>query len=68
MLFRSEAMDTAVGTGILSPEVVIIDARRRASDTTLPVAPIAVELLRYDRPAPTLTGYDDLLNHRKALP
>ena len=63
-----EAMDTAVGTGILSPEVVIIDARRRASDTTLPVAPIAVELLRYDRPAPTLTGYDDLLNHRKALP
>ena len=43
----------------LDPAVVLIDARR---DTTqvAPVVPIGA-LARYDRPAPTLTDYDDLL-------
>lgn len=53
------AMDRAVASGCLDPESVIIDARR---DTT-PLAPVAATgaLARYDRPAPSLAGYDDLL-------
>ena len=66
------AMDTAVATGIVNPEVVIIDARRRAT-TARASAPTesqvvtSHDLSRYDRPTPSLTGYDDLLT-RKALP
>jgi len=53
------AMDRAVASGCLEPQVVLIDARR---DTTqvAPVVPIGA-LARYDRPAPTLTDYDQLL-------
>ncbi|WP_460359376.1 IS21 family transposase [Mycobacterium sp. ZZG] len=53
------AMDRAVTSGCLDPEAVIIDARR----DTIPQAPIAAigALARYDRPAPSLTDYDDLL-------
>jgi hypothetical protein len=53
------AMDRAVTSGCLDPQVVLIDARR---DTTqvAPVVPIGA-LARYDRPAPTLTDYDQLL-------
>lgn len=53
------AMDRAVASGCLDPETVLIDARR---DTTAiaPVVPIGA-LARYDRPAPSLTDYDDLL-------
>jgi hypothetical protein len=39
---------------------VLIDARRRAEDRLAPVIPIGA-LARYDRPAPSLAGYDDLL-------
>jgi hypothetical protein len=41
--------------------VVIIDARRDATAPLAPVIPIE-SVARYDRPAPTLTAYDDLLN------
>jgi transposase len=53
------AMDRAVAAGCLDPQLVLIDARR---DTTQ-VAPVVAigALARYDRPAPTLTDYDDLL-------
>ena len=53
------AMDRAVTSNCLDPEAVIIDARR----DTAPLAPVAAigALARYDRPAPTLTDYDDLL-------
>jgi len=53
------AMDRAVTTGVLDPQVVLIDARAQTNH----VAPVvAIDgLARYDRPAPTLTGYDDLL-------
>jgi transposase len=54
-----EAMDRAVATACLDPQVVIIDARR-ATALIAPVIPIG-SLARYDRPAPTLNGYDDLL-------
>ena len=54
------AMDTALATGVLDPASVIIDARRAAEPPLAPV--IAIDTLaRYDRPAPTLESYDDLL-------
>src|SRR5205807_234891 len=54
------AMDTAIGTGLLDPQVVLIDARRDAHGHVAPVIPIGA-LARYDRPTPSLAGYDDLL-------
>ncbi len=54
------AMDTAVATMTLDPHVVLIEARRHASGHPAPAIPLA-ELDRYDRPAPSLDGYDELL-------
>ncbi|MGH8880275.1 MAG: IS21 family transposase, partial [Stackebrandtia sp.] len=54
------AMTTAVAAGVFDPQVVLIDARRHATEAIVPVIPIGA-LHRYDRPAPTLAGYDDLL-------
>src|SRR5579875_174505 len=53
------AMDRAVAPGCLDPAVVLIDARRDTSQVA-PVLPIGA-LARYDRPAPSLTDYDQLL-------
>ncbi len=53
------AMDRAVASGCLDPQVILIDARRDTSQVA-PVVPIGA-LARYDRPAPTLTDYDQLL-------
>jgi len=39
---------------------VLIDARRQAAGHLAPVLPIG-SLARYDRPAPTLAAYDQLL-------
>jgi hypothetical protein len=55
-----EAMDRAVSSGALDPQSVLIDARRLAGGPVAPVIPIGA-LARYDRPAPALTGYDQLL-------
>jgi hypothetical protein len=54
------AMNKAINGGVLDPQVVLIDARREANGHVAPVIPIGA-LARYDRPAPTLTAYDDLL-------
>jgi len=54
------AMSTAVEVGVLDPHVVLIDARRAAGGHVAAVIPIGA-LARYDRPAPTLTAYDQLL-------
>ncbi|MFY9335901.1 MAG: IS21 family transposase, partial [Mycobacterium sp.] len=54
------AMDRAVASGCLDPELVLIDARRHNTHVA-PVIPIGA-LARYDRPKPTLTDYDQLLN------
>ena len=56
-----EAMDRAVSAGVLDPQAVLIDARRLASGHVAPVIPIGA-LARYDRPAPALAGYDQLLS------
>jgi transposase len=53
------AMDRAVSCGCLDPEVVLIDARRDTGQVA-PVVPIGA-LIRYDRPAPSLADYDQLL-------
>ena len=50
------AMTTAVSSGVLDPQVIVIEARRQAT------AVIALgALARYDRPAPALEAYDQLL-------
>jgi transposase len=61
------AMDAAVAGPTLDPQVVIIEARRAATTQVAPVVAIGA-LARYDRPAPTLTGYDDLLNTARTAP
>ena len=59
------AMSTAVETDQLDPHVVLIEARRHTAATVAPVIPIEA-LARYDRPAPSLAGYDDLLSGSSA--
>src|ERR1035437_1373438 len=59
------AMDRAVDSGALDPQVVLIDARRAQGAHVAPVIPIG-PLARYDRPAPTLSDYDQLLTTRRA--
>jgi hypothetical protein len=49
-----------VGAGTLDPAVVLIEARRANGAQVAEVIPIAA-LARYDRPAPSLVGYDQLL-------
>jgi hypothetical protein len=56
----TEAMDRAVSSGALDPQAVLIDARRLAGGPAAPVIPIGA-LARYDRPAPALNSYDQLL-------
>jgi transposase len=53
-------MHAALSVESLDPAVVVIEARKHAHDMTAPVVPIGA-LARFDRPAPTLTGYDQLL-------
>jgi transposase len=51
----------ALRIGSVDPDVVIVEARRTVADGThAPVIPIGV-LARYDRPAPTIDHYDQLL-------
>lgn len=53
-------MAAALAVGCVDPAVVIIEARK--SDTSADAAPLPMgELARFDRPKPTLRGYDDLL-------
>jgi transposase len=53
------AMDRAVASSCLDPQVVLIDARREPAHPA-PVVSIGA-LTRYDRPSPSLTAYDQLL-------
>jgi hypothetical protein len=47
-------------SGVLDAQAVIIDARRHAGRQVAPVIAIGA-LARYDRPAPALDAYDQLL-------
>jgi hypothetical protein len=53
-------MTWAIASGVLDPQAVLIDARRQAGRPVAPVIPIGA-LARYDRPAPALDAYDQLL-------
>ena len=53
-------MHAALAVGSVDPAVVVIEARKHAHDSTAAVVPIGA-LARFDRPPPTLGGYDDLL-------
>ena len=59
------AMCTAVETDLPDPQVVLIAARRHAAGAVAPVIPIGA-LTRYDRPTPSLAGYDELLSETSA--
>lgn len=71
------AMDTTVTAGVLDPQAVVIDARHRARHRAGrpagaagdPGAAVVIPLpglARYDRPAPVLTDYDQLLSGSQA--
>jgi Mu transposase, C-terminal domain len=53
-------MRACVTLDIADPAVVVVEARRAAGDRTATVVPIGA-LTRYDRPAPTIEVYDQLL-------
>jgi len=53
-------LEAALMLGSVDPEVVVIEARRHVSVTPAPVIELAT-LARYDRPAPSLSSYDELL-------
>jgi transposase len=57
------ALRACVEIGVVDPDVVIVEARRAANDHTAAVVPIGA-LARYDRPAPTIDHYDQLLEAR----
>src|SRR5580704_17628336 len=59
------AMTRAIEAAVLDPQAVLIDARRQAGRQIAPVIPLGA-LARYDRPAPALDAYDQLLT--RAIP
>jgi len=54
-------IDAVLSVGSTAPELVAIEARRVRDATVAAVIPITAALDRYDRPAPGLAGYDQLL-------
>ena len=59
------AMTAAASSGVTDPQVIVIEARRQAGGPAAPVIAIGA-LARYDRPAPTLGAYDQLLRGSSA--
>jgi transposase len=53
-------MHASLAVGCVDPAIVMIEARKHAHDSTAAVLPIG-NLARFDRPPPTLTNYDVLL-------
>jgi len=51
----------AMSAGSLDPAVIAIEARRTIEGANATVVPIGEGLSRFDRPAPSIAGYDDLL-------
>ncbi|MBA2624631.1 MAG: hypothetical protein H0U89_03380 [Acidimicrobiia bacterium] len=54
-------IDRALSAGSTDPQVVAIEARRAAEATSAAAVPIGEGLSRFDRPAPSGSDYDDLL-------
>jgi transposase len=59
-------INAALTVGVIDASVVGIEARRAAKASGAVVVPIG-ELGRFDRPAPALAGYDELLDAREAV-
>ncbi len=55
-------IDAALGVGSVDPALVAIEARRLAEAPACPVVPITQAPGLQERPTPTLTGYDVLLD------
>jgi transposase len=53
-------IEGALAVGSLDPDVVIVEARRATERSRGPSSDLP-DLARFDRPTPTLHGYDDLL-------
>jgi len=53
-------MRAVVAVGVVDPDVVIVEARRAAQERPAVLVPIGT-LARYDRPAPSIAHYDQLL-------
>jgi len=53
-------IEGALAVGSLDPDVVIVEARR-ASERQRSGAAELPDLARFDRPMPSLDGYDELL-------
>jgi transposase len=54
-------MSGALAAGSVDPAVVLVEARRSIAQGAPAVVPIETALSRFDRPAPSLSHYDDLL-------
>jgi len=54
-------IERALGAGSIDASVIAIEARRTEEPTVATVVPIGEGLSRFDRPAPSIAGYDDLL-------
>lgn len=54
-------IEAALRVGLVDAAVVAVEARRHLGEATDPVVAIEGALRRYDRPAPSLRGYDQLL-------
>jgi len=54
-------MAGALCAGSVDPAVVLVEARRSIAEPVPAIVPIEAALTRFDRPAPDLSSYDDLL-------
>ena len=54
-------MRAALATGVVDPAVVAIEARRDGETDVASAIPMGGSLVRFDRPVPTLSAYDSLL-------
>jgi transposase len=54
-------IERALSAGSLDPAVIAIEARRAEEPAVATIVPIGEGLSRFDRPAPSITAYDQLL-------
>ena len=54
-------IDRALAAGSIDAAVIAIEARRAAEPVVATIVPIGEGLSRFDRPAPSIANYDDLL-------
>lgn len=57
----SRAIERMLAVGVIDPAVVIVEARRQHELPNIAPVPIAATLTTFDRPRPSLAGYDELL-------